>query len=217
MKKVFKIIIPAMVLCMVIAAAVWVLREKSMPLKVEEVIGNLEWGMGEEEARLAMVEHGCVKFITNNAIFDGAQYTFLRCYIQSYQGMEGVPCEARLTFKEGKLKKGLYYFSVNQEEFPISKEKLEEIQVLFAEQYEKHYEDSINSDTYGETEPEDPNYHRHFVSDQSLITLARENKNRFSVTFVNVNDPGIKEYISALRILDSTSPTGLYDDVQQFD
>lgn len=220
MKKALKIVIPAVVLCVVAVVVVWFIRGKSTPLRVEEVVANLEWGMSMQEAKLALAEQGCTDYDDHGGKQIG-ESTVLSCVIEDYQGIEGADGELFLVFKEDKLDSGRYLFrAYPEDEIHTTVETLDELVVKFAESYEAGYQDSINEEHHSKKEPEDLDYGRYFVGEQSLVFVLREGKEQLSIRFDNLNAEGKRDLVEALKVLEATkatSPTGLYDDVQQFD
>lgn len=220
MKKVAKILVSVAVLCVVVVAAVWFVREKSMPIKAEEVIANLEWGMSCQEAKLAMAREG----YTKSEYHEVAQTSILEYQIRDYQGIEGANCELLLFFDEDKLSEGYYSFRTESAYFEegencySSEEMVDKLQVMFAKRYESSYNDSISEEYHEDRLPEDPDYGRYFVGDKSLVFVIRRSSSRLDVLFQDLSSPEMKEYIEALKILDitdSSSSAGYYSEREE--
>lgn len=191
-------------------AIVLVVQERSMPIKEEKVVCNLEWGMSREEAKIAMAKQGYDDF----EAIDIGEYTYLQYFMNRYQGIEGANCELTLVFNEDRLDDGIYYFRA-YDDTPVytSLDTINELQLMFAKRYEKCCKESISEEYHDEREPQDPDYSRYFVCEESLVFVCRVNEEMLTVEFENSNTEEMKAYIEALKVLDATdapSPTGYY-------
>lgn len=215
MKKVVKISVAAVVLAIVAVAAFVVIREKSMPIKEEKVIANLEWGMTSQEAKLAMAR----KKYTEFEYYELGQISVLLYQIRDYQEVEGANCEVMLLFDEDKLNSGTYsfrmesdYFEAEPGKYYSSKEMLDKLQVMFAKRYESSCIESISEEHHEERLPTDPDYARYFVGEASLVFVSRSPE-RLDVRFEDSSSQEMKALIGALKLLDATdapSPSGYF-------
>lgn len=209
MKKAVKILVITVVLVAVAVLGIWFIREKSLPLKEEKVIFNLEWGMSVQDAKVAMARKGYTDFKVVELTYTTAViYT-----ITDYQNIKGANCEMMLMFEEDKLNGGTMYFRTESDSgCTTSKEMVNKLKLMFAKRYEESCIESISEEYTEDRLPEDPDYSRYFVGEESLV-FVRSDPNNLYVRFEDLDAPHMKELIEALKILDETnspSPTGYY-------
>lgn len=215
MKNVIKKVVIGSVGVVLFAAvavvAFLIIQEKSMPVKEEKVIANLEWGMTVQEARMEMAREGHM----DSEVTEFGSNTVVQYPIRNYQGIEGANCELLLMFIEGKLDNGFYYFRTESDMGCVnSVEMLDKLQLMFAKRYERSCKESISEEYHEDRLPEDPDYSRYFVGEESLVFVSRSPE-RFDVHFQDLNQPDMPELIEALKLLDAMdapSPTGYFSE-----
>lgn len=200
----------AVVLFAVVAVAAFlIIQEKSMPVKEEKVIANLEWGMTVLEAKIAMAQEGHM----DAKVIEMGPNTVVQYPIRDYQGIEGANCELLLMFVDGKLNNGYYYFRTESDmSCANSVEMLDKLQLMFAKRYERSCKESISQEYHEDRLPEDPDYSRYFVGEKSFVFVNRSPEH-LDVRFEDLNQPNMPELIEALKLLDATdapSPTGYF-------
>lgn len=214
MKNVIKKVVVgsvAVVLFAVVAVVAFlIIQEKSMPVKEEKVIANLDWGMTVQEARMEMAREGHM----DSEVIEMGANTVVRYPIRNYQGIEGANCELFLMFTEDKLDNGYYYFRTESDMGCVnSVEMLDKLQLMFAKRYERSCKESISQEYHEDRLPEDPDYSRYFVGEKSLVFVSRRRPEQLDVRFEDLNQPNMPELIEALKLLDALdapSPTGYY-------
>lgn len=211
MSKRIKLIIAVAVLCIAAAVTVAVIKMNSGSIVAEETVASLRWGMSVEEVKKELLDRG----IANYKEGEVGKTEYLSYQVYGYQDIEGANYAMWLIFEDGGLSGGKYYFNSYNESVQIDKALIPKLTRMLADAYESACKESINEEYHSKKEPEDPEYGRYFVMEESLVFISRT-ENRIDVMFDPMNEER-QELIVALKILEAAkapSPTGLYDGVK---
>ena len=167
MSKRIKIIIAVAVLCIAAAVTVAVIKMKTESVKAQQVISDLEWGMGREEAKKNLMDKGYANYIE----FETDVREYLVYQIYDYQDIKGANADMILVFENGGLSDGKYTFSPYSDDNPVADGIVAELTDDLANAYESACKESINEEYYSRKEPDDPQYGRYFVMEQSLVHI----------------------------------------------